>query len=295
MKDRWQSEVSFEDADIKERMRFLELQEEDFNRLRALHPTAQAYANDVIQAFYEHLKRFPESAAFLADPEVAQRAKNAHKQYFLELTAGCYDRAYLDRRVEAGVVHERLQMPTRLYLGAYAFYLRTVAPRIFAAIPERDRAFATLMSLSKLVFFDMSLAIDVYLLERENTISKQQQAIHELSTPVLQIREGLLVLPLIGMLDQVRTRQLTQSLLSAIKGRRSTVVILDITGVPSVDMQVAQELIRVTEAAQLMGATTIISGVSSAIATALVSLGIDLSQIRTVNDLQGAVEAATML
>jgi rsbT co-antagonist protein RsbR len=131
--------------------------------------------------------------------------------------------------------------------------------------------------------------------QRERIIREQQEAIRELSTPVLQVRERLLILPIIGGLDASRARQLTEQLLGAIQSNRAKVVVIDITGVAAIDLPVANHLVQTVEAARLMGASAIISGLSSRIAQTLVDLGVDLTMMRTVGDLQGGLEEAERL
>src|ERR671937_1396890 len=131
--------------------------------------------------------------------------------------------------------------------------------------------------------------------ERERVIREQQAAIRELSTPVLQVRDRLLILPIIGMLDAQRTRQLTEQLLDAIQTNRAKVVVIDITGVAAIDLAVANHLVQTVEAARLMGASAIITGLSSGTAQTLVDLGVDLSMMKTVGDLQGGLEEAERL
>jgi rsbT co-antagonist protein RsbR len=131
--------------------------------------------------------------------------------------------------------------------------------------------------------------------ERERVIREQQAAIRELSTPVLQVRERLLILPIIGAVDNRRSRQLTEQLLGAIQSHRARVVVIDITGVASVDVTVANHLVQTVEAARLMGATAVITGLSSKIAQTLVDLGVDLGMLKTVGDLQGGLEEAERL
>jgi rsbT co-antagonist protein RsbR len=131
--------------------------------------------------------------------------------------------------------------------------------------------------------------------ERERVIREQQAAIRELSTPVLQVRGRLLILPIIGVLDSQRARQLTEQLLGAIQTNRAKVVVIDITGVASVDETVANHLVQTVEASRLMGARAILTGLSSGIAQTLVDLGVDLGSMRTVGDLQGGLEEAERL
>jgi rsbT co-antagonist protein RsbR len=131
--------------------------------------------------------------------------------------------------------------------------------------------------------------------ERERVIRDQQEAIRELSTPVLQVRERLLILPIIGILDAQRARQLTEQLLKAIRAHRAKVVVIDITGVPDVDEGVANSLVQTVDASKLMGASVIITGLSSEIAETLVTIGVDLSKMDTVGDLQEGIEEAERL
>jgi rsbT co-antagonist protein RsbR len=128
--------------------------------------------------------------------------------------------------------------------------------------------------------------------ERERIISQQQDAIRELSTPVMQVRERLLILPIIGLLDNARAHQLTEQLLRAIRAHRAKVVVLDITGVLDVDEAVADHLTSTIDASHLMGAEIITTGLSPAIAQTLVAIGADISKLNTAGDLQSGLEQA---
>ena len=131
--------------------------------------------------------------------------------------------------------------------------------------------------------------------ERERIIRQQQDAIRELSTPVLQVRERILILPIIGVLDEQRANQFTEQLLAGIRNNRAKVVVIDITGVPDVDSEVANHLVQAVDASRLMGASVILTGLSPEIAQTLVTIGVDLGKMNTVGDLQGGVEEAERL
>ena len=131
--------------------------------------------------------------------------------------------------------------------------------------------------------------------ERERVIRQQQEAIRELSTPVLQVRERLLILPIIGVIDPHRARQLTEQLLRGIRMNRAKVVVIDITGVAAMDAAVANHLVQTVEASRLLGATVIVTGLSPEIAQTLVTIGVDLGKMNTVGDLQGGIEQAERL
>jgi len=131
--------------------------------------------------------------------------------------------------------------------------------------------------------------------ERERIIREQQEAILELSTPVLQVRERLLILPIIGVIDPQRARQLTEQLLRGIRTNRAKVVVIDITGVAAMDATVANHLVQTVEASRLFGATVIVTGLSPEIAQTIVNIGVDLGKMNTVGDLQGGIEQAERL
>jgi rsbT co-antagonist protein RsbR len=131
--------------------------------------------------------------------------------------------------------------------------------------------------------------------ERERVIRKQQDSIRELSTPVLPVRERLLILPIIGVLDSDRARQLTEQLLTGIRRHRAKVVVVDITGAADIDEVVANHLVQTVDACRLMGASVIITGLSPEIATTLVTIGVDLTKMNTIGDLQGGLEEAERL
>ena len=141
----------------------------------------------------------------------------------------------------------------------------------------------------------LSIVALAFVAEREKVVRQQQEAIQELSTPVLQVRDQMLILPIIGVIDTHRARQLTEQLLRTIRTSRAKVVVMDITGVPGVDSKVANHLVQTVDASQLMGATVIVTGISPEIAQTLVTLGVDLTKMNTVGDLQGGIEEADHL
>ncbi len=133
---------------------------------------------------------------------------------------------------------------------------------------------------------------EVYIAQREEIIQRQQTEMMELSTPVVQLWDKILALPLIGTLDSMRAQMVMENLLQAIVDRGAEFAIIDITGVPTVDTLVAQHLLKTAAATRLMGATCIISGIRPQIAQTIVHLGVDLPQVVTKADLQSALAYA---
>jgi rsbT co-antagonist protein RsbR len=284
------------EAEIAARKAFLELGPADVEKLKSLRPLAQRYAGPVIEDLYKLFLAHEPTRAYFKAPSVLERVKLLQKEYFLGLTEGDYGREYVENRLKIGVVHERIQLTTKWYLGAYAYYLRAVAKRIFDENKDPAKALDLFQSLLKLVFLDMGLAIDTYIAQRERIIRAQQDEIRELSTPVLRVRDRLLIVPIIGMMDSARAHQLTDHLLRAIRAHRAKVVVLDITGVPTVDSAVANHLIQTVQAARLLGARSILTGIAPEIAQTLVRIGVDVAKLNAVGDLQeGLIEANRIL
>ena len=149
------------------------------------------------------------------------------------------------------------------------------------------------IAITSALFDDLGLyIIDVYQKAREQIILRQQQELMELSTPVVQLWQNVLALPLIGTLDSARTQVVMESLLQKIMDTGALIAIIDITGVPTVDTLVAQHLLKTIAAARLMGADCIISGIRPQIAQTIVHLGVNLEDVITKATLANAFVVA---
>ncbi|APX24440.1 MAG: anti-anti-sigma factor [Rhodobacteraceae bacterium] len=133
---------------------------------------------------------------------------------------------------------------------------------------------------------------EIFIAERDQIIDRQRQEMLELSTPVVELWDRVLTLPLIGTLDSARAQEVMENLLETILERQAEVVIMDITGVGTVDTQVAQHLLRAAAAVRLMGAECIISGISPMIAQTMVQLGIDVGTVSTRSSIRTALADA---
>ena len=138
----------------------------------------------------------------------------------------------------------------------------------------------------------LSIVALAFVEEREKVVRQQQQVIIELSTPVIQVWQGILTLPIVGAIDSPRAAKITEDLLERIVAAQARVVIMDITGVPLVDTGVANRLLKTVRAASLLGAHCLLVGIRPEIAQTVVHLGVDLSGIETCADLQSGLERA---
>lgn len=163
-------------------------------------------------------------------------------------------------------------------------------------IKDPQELYLQTIKISKLIDSFGVDTFEIFIKTREEVILRQTDEITEISTPVIQVWEGILALPIIGTLDSARTQVVMENLLQKIVETESSIAILDISGVPAVDSLVAQHLIKTVSATRLMGAECIISGIRPEIAQTVVHLGIDLTDVLTKSSLANALKAAfTML
>jgi rsbT co-antagonist protein RsbR len=281
---------------IQERLAWSGIGQSDFDRIRDLAPFADEIADTIIDRFYNHILSFEKAAAMFADESVIERVKAGQKRYFKELTQANCTEAYIQERVRIGQVHERSGIGPDLYIGAYDYYLNQLGQFLLEQWSETPaRAFQLYLSLQKMAHFDMALALETYVTARERTIEAQQREFSELPTPVLKLRDGLLLVPVVGNLDSYRARSLTIELLTSIKEQQARVLVLDITGVSTVDSAVANHLLQTMTAARLMGAYSIVTGISPSVAQALVKIGVNGTWLNTFGDLQRGIEEAERL
>jgi rsbT co-antagonist protein RsbR len=163
--------------------------------------------------------------------------------------------------------------------------------RVFAA-SARELLLEDVHAVNRWLDDAIAAFAQAFVSANEQVIASQQQAIRQLSTPVLQLRSGLLILPIVGALDRERLGQMRALLLAAVRERRARAVVLDVTGVPEIDSVAANALIGSVVSARMMGAEVIISGLSAEISQTLVTVGIDLSSVVSAGDLQAGIELA---
>ena len=179
-------------------------------------------------------------------------------------------------------------------VATFVFSLKqAIFRRVAESLKSEAAALASTLWDATLVLDALGLyTTELFQQAREQLIARQQEELIELSTPVVQLWEGVLALPLIGTLDSERTQVVMESLLERLVATGSSIAVIDITGVPTVDTLVAQHLLKTVAAAQLMGADCIISGIRPQIAQTIVHLGIDLSAVATKASLADAFALA---
>jgi rsbT co-antagonist protein RsbR len=286
-------DMGLDQAAIERRRRIAGLAAPDLARIAAIKDLVTQHVDVCATAFFNHLAGLDEARPLMTSRALFERARQLKAEHLVAMVQGDYGSKYVEQRIELGALYARTGLDTRVFLGAFNQLLRQVSEAIMRHFEHAPaEGFDNFMALNKVAFFDIGIIVDILVFERERLIRQQQEAIRELSTPVLQIRERLLLLPIIGVIDTQRARLITESLLQSIRANRAKVVVMDVTGVATIDSKVANHLLQTIAAARLMGAQVIVTGLTSDVAQSLVTLGIELSGLDTAGDLQGGLEEA---
>ena len=189
-------------------------------------------------------------------------------------------------------MHAHIELPNDIYFAGVSMTFQMFVERLRSTDTPADQVLDMVMSINKQLKLDTFLVIDTISRIARERIADHSRAMMEMSTPVTPIWEGILLLPLVGIIDTTRTAEIMNKTLTKIAESRSKVFVLDISGVASVDTSVANQLIKITKATRLMGCESIISGVSPSIARTMVELGVSIGEVRTTATLRDAFELA---
>jgi rsbT co-antagonist protein RsbR len=195
-------------------------------------------------------------------------------------------------RRHVGAVHAHIDLPNDIYFAGMSMSGKSLVDQLRRARSTIKDADESADSIIKLIFLDAFVVIEEITRIQREKISSGAKALIEMSTPVTPIWEGILLLPLLGVLDSVRAQDIMDKTLNKITETRAKVFVMDISGVGSMDTSVANQLIKITKATQLMGCETIISGLSPSIARTLVELGVNVGDVRTTATLRDSFELA---
>ena len=278
---------------IPELLAKFDITQADLERVRAAGAVLKPRLDEFIDAFYEWMSRAPEYKVFFgSNPALLARVKPMQRANWVTFLDANIDQAWIDARRHVGQVHAHIELPNDIYFAA----MSRSATIMVSQLRESGKALkdldAVVASLNKLMFLDTFLVIEeIAHLSREK-ISVGTRALMEMSTPVTPIWEGILLLPLLGILDSQRTQDVMSKTLAKIAESRAKVLVMDISGVSAMDTAVANQLLKITKATQLMGCETILSGLSPSIARTLVDLGVNVGEVRTTATLRDSFELA---
>jgi rsbT co-antagonist protein RsbR len=268
------------------------ISDDDLARVRKFGTIAQPRMESAVDRWYEWLTANIDVQQFFPDNETMARVRKLQDHYWELFVAGHIDDDYVDRRRRVGEMHARIGLPLNTYFAGMNMFMELFYEIIVESDLEVTEQLRTNESISKLLHLDTAIVVDTYNALVEATLTAQSRSLMEMSTPVTEIWTGILLLPIVGLIDSQRSRDIMNATLKKIAETQARVFILDISGVGVVDTAVANHLIKITKATALMGCVCTISGVSPAIAQTIVDLGIDVGRVKTTSTMQDALAHA---
>lgn len=280
-------------ASISEILDKFQIHDDDFQRIRTVAPILKKELPDHIESFYAWMRNYNEYQIYFAsNPNRLERVKALQENHWNSFFEAQIDEKWFAERKHVGAVHAHIDLPNDIYFAGMSMSGKSLVDRLRASKEIIKDADNTADSIIKLIFLDAYVVIEEITRIQREKISSGTKALIEMSTPVTPIWEGILLLPLLGVLDSARTQDIMDKTLNKISETRAKVFVMDISGVGSMDTAVANQLIKITKATQLMGCETIVSGVSPAIARTLVELGVNVGEVRTTATLRDSFELA---
>ncbi len=221
--------------------------------------------------------------------DVFDEMEKVEKDNWDDLVLARVDEEYVQRQINLGRMFQGMGVPFEVYLASLiAFH------EIFENLLVRYKldTFQLLRSFKKIANVGISIVIDTYNDIVNEKMRNQNTALMEMSTPITQLWNGILLLPLVGIIDSNRAQDIMTTMLNKISDSQSKAFILDISGIAVLDTAVANYLIKITKATKLMGCLSIISGISGPVAQTIVELGIQIDEVDTTGTMQDALDKA---
>ncbi|PCI80781.1 MAG: anti-anti-sigma factor [SAR86 cluster bacterium] len=269
-----------------------EITEKDISNIKKYGKIIVKRLDEYVVHFYEWMKNQPEYTEFFSNDKMLISVQNRQIEYWQEFFAGEINNDYFEQRRLVGETHARINLSLDSYLAGANKSMTILMEDLYDNSLSAKAYAEAVASASKLVNLDSSIIVSTFAELTNRTIAEQSETLMKMSTPVAAIWQGILLLPVVGIIDSKRAQDIMNAMLIKIAETQSKVIILDISGVGMVDTAVANHLIKITKATKLMGCECTISGLSPAIAQTIVELGIDVDSIATTANLKDALESA---
>lgn len=264
--------------------------EEDIWKIRQFGEFAKPKIDLFLDRYFKWIKEIaPEYyEEFFSDIVTKEKVRKAIGLYWTQFWDGKIDEEYIALRRSVGEVHDKIHLDHAVFLAALSKAYTLWTEELYDGNLDEADYKAAVSAIKRLLNFDIAIVVNVF----GEINAKQGRALIELSTPISELWNHVLMLPIIGLLDTKRARDIMENMLAKITESKAKVFIIDISGVGSIDTIVADHLICMTKAAELMGCKAVVSGVLPRVAQTIVKLGIDIGEMRTVGTLHDALHFA---
>jgi rsbT co-antagonist protein RsbR len=262
---------------------------DDLARVASFAEVAVPRMQEMVDKWYAWLRTQPEYEHFFSDEDTLERVQRLQDHYWHDFMAAEVNDEYVERRRRVGEAHARIGLPLNTYFAGMNMFLELFSQVLNGTKKAEAEQALILESVAKLLHLDTAIVVDTYNALVEERLTAQAKSLMEMSTPVTQIWSGILLLPIVGIIDSQRAREIMNATLAKIAETQARIFIMDISGVGVVDTAVANHLVKITKATQLMGCESTISGVSPAIAQTIVELGVDVGTVKTTSTMRDAL------
>ena len=264
------------------------ISDEELACLRAAGEQITAERRQTYDTLYEWMRGSKRYAGFYTEELIAGIAAD-EEIFWDDVVLGRLTDTYVDTQRHYGEYFSGAGLTLESFVGILTCFHEHIR---FAFMRRGLASFELMTAFKKFAQVAVDIVTEVYNQKMACTLQEQNDSLRELSTPVAQIWDGVLLLPLVGFIDSKRAQDIMQRMLAEVGETQSKFFILDISGVAIVDTAVANHLIKMSKAARLMGCDCIISGISGPIAQTIVELGIDIDEIRTTSSMRDALRLA---
>ncbi len=265
---------------------------QDLSTLTACETAVPNLIDGLIEKFYEWLETQPQFPQFFPNKKMVELVKVQQAKYWSQFFAGVVDDDYVSSRIAVGELHAKIGLPIENYIAAMNFSGDYISRQIYTSKLSQADSNATILAKNKLLSFDTMIVIGTYHHRTNDLLAIQNRAVMELSTPVIKIWPSIVMLPLIGVIDTGRAQQIIERLLESIVSNEARVAILDVSGVSTIDTNVAQHLMKTVTSATMLGAHVIVTGISPDASQTLTNLGVNLGEMKTMGNLQNGIREA---
>lgn len=251
-------------------------------------------AHDLIPHFLEEMQSWIEGTNIfkvLYDNEnTIHQFQDNQKKYWKEFFEANIDKQYIDSRLNMGRYYAHINLPLSAYCALISYRLSWWVKYVNNSKRPIEEKVKIAEAIKRLILLDTGATCVAYSEATNRLIEVQNNTLLQLSTPTIQLWDGVLLLSIVGVLDSARAQHMMDELLKRVVSTASPVSIIDIFAVPNVDSSVANHLIKVVKATKLLGNTCILSGISPEVAQTLVEVGVDLREVNTTSTLRHALK-----
>lgn len=286
-------------ASSEELLKLYRIKESDLEIIRSTGDYVLPKIQLAIDEFYGWMSQHPSLMAFFDSEKTLRHVQKMQGIYWETFMRANITNEYVIDRRRIGEIHARIGLPVIYYMGAVSMVydqLTEISQSLFDNTDVHNSGEYTHQSLNEsmsgLLHLDAGLICQSFVDKRDQMLNEQSQAVAAMSTPVTEIWDGILLLPIVGIVDSRRSEEIMSTVLESISRTKAKEFILDISGVGLMDTAVINYLISVIKAAGLMGCSATISGISPTVSKTIIQLGVDTASIRSTGTMMDALKIA---